>query len=123
MYLGTQGFQNSLRLAPVYSHFVPDEAAVCTLEFAFIWGSIVVFRLLTALEGTNGNKYINMDWRIDVPGNYSIAGTYFIYKRSPGRTGIGEQFFADGPTTEDLNLIVSQSVSDAAFYNITLKEI
>ncbi|XP_071793929.1 thrombospondin type-1 domain-containing protein 4-like isoform X1 [Asterias amurensis] len=59
-----------------------------------------------ALEGTNGNKYINMDWRIDVPGNYSIAGTYFIYKRSPGRTGIGEQFFADGPTTEDLNFIV-----------------
>ena len=53
-----------------------------------------------------------MDWRIDVPGNYSIAGTYFIYKRSPGRTGIGEQFFADGPTTEDLNFIVSKSVSD-----------
>ncbi|XP_038072941.1 thrombospondin type-1 domain-containing protein 4-like [Patiria miniata] len=59
-----------------------------------------------ALEGVNGNKYINMDWKIDAPGNYSVAGTYFIYKRTPGRTGVGEQLFADGPTTEDLNLIL-----------------
>ncbi|XP_022095859.1 thrombospondin type-1 domain-containing protein 4-like isoform X2 [Acanthaster planci] len=74
-----------------------------------------------ALEGVNGNKYINMDWKIDPPGNYSVAGTFFIYKRMPGRTGVGEQLLADGPTTEDLNLIlISQQKNPGISYEYSV---
>lgn len=46
---------------------------------------------------------INGNWKINVPGEYSVAGTKLLYKRS---ADTWESFEVSGPTQEDLHLMV-----------------
>ncbi|XP_051901942.1 thrombospondin type-1 domain-containing protein 4-like isoform X2 [Pristis pectinata] len=55
-----------------------------------------------ALRSRSGRSIINGNWAIDRPGKYDAAGTMFVYQR-PTETS-GESFFAEGPTTEALDV-------------------
>uniref|UniRef100_A0A3B3UAD8 ADAMTS like 5 n=1 Tax=Poecilia latipinna TaxID=48699 RepID=A0A3B3UAD8_9TELE len=46
---------------------------------------------------------INGNWKISVPGEYSVAGTKLLYRRS---ADTWESFEVPGPTQEDLHLMV-----------------
>lgn len=46
---------------------------------------------------------INGDWKISIPGEYSVAGTKLLYRRS---ADTWESFEVPGPTREDLHLMV-----------------
>ena len=58
------------------------------------------------MEDSQGVSHINGNWKIDLPGNFTVAGTVFEYKRD-ARASVGEQFLAMGPTTENLFVVVS----------------
>ncbi|XP_028648199.2 ADAMTS-like protein 5 isoform X1 [Erpetoichthys calabaricus] len=56
-----------------------------------------------ALQNGNSQFVINGNWEIDLPGEYNVAGTKLVYKRS---TDNGESFEVQGPTQEDLHIMV-----------------
>ena len=62
--------------------------------------------MVSALRNENNEYYINGDWTIDWPRQFSIAGTIFTYERQSGEP---EVFSAIGPTTEDLIIMVKCS--------------
>ncbi|XP_015198727.1 ADAMTS-like protein 5 [Lepisosteus oculatus] len=56
-----------------------------------------------ALQNGRSQFIINGNWKINVPGEYSVAGTKLVYKRS---ADLWESFEAPGPTQEDLHIMV-----------------
>ncbi|MGH0175368.1 UNVERIFIED_CONTAM: hypothetical protein FKN15_070201 [Acipenser sinensis] len=56
-----------------------------------------------ALQNGRSQYVINGNWEIDWPGEYNVAGTKLVYKRSADNR---ESFEASGPTQEDLHIMV-----------------
>ncbi|XP_008335324.1 ADAMTS-like protein 5 isoform X1 [Cynoglossus semilaevis] len=56
-----------------------------------------------ALQNGHSQFVINGNWKISVPGEYSVAGTKLLYRRS---ADTWESFEVAGPTQEDLHLMV-----------------
>lgn len=56
-----------------------------------------------ALQNGHSQFLINGNWKISVPGEYNIAGTKLLYRRS---ADTWESFEVPGPTQEDLHLMV-----------------
>ncbi|KAL4613252.1 ADAMTS-like protein 5 isoform X2 [Arapaima gigas] len=56
-----------------------------------------------ALQNGRSQFVINGNWRISVPGEYSVAGTKLLYRRS---ADTWESFEVPGPTQEDLHVMV-----------------
>ncbi|XP_061620818.1 ADAMTS-like protein 5 [Phyllopteryx taeniolatus] len=56
-----------------------------------------------ALQNGRSQFVINGNWKISVPGEYNIAGTKLVYRRS---ADTWESFEVPGPTQEDLRLMV-----------------
>ncbi|XP_052371896.1 ADAMTS-like protein 5 isoform X2 [Oncorhynchus keta] len=56
-----------------------------------------------ALQNGRSQFVINGNWKISVPGEYSVAGTKLLYKRS---VDTWESFEVPGPTMEDLHVMV-----------------
>lgn len=56
-----------------------------------------------ALQNGRSQFVINGNWKISVPGEYSVAGTKLLYKRS---ADTWESFEVPGPTQEDLHVMV-----------------
>ncbi|XP_057692704.1 ADAMTS-like protein 5 isoform X2 [Corythoichthys intestinalis] len=56
-----------------------------------------------ALQNGRSQFVINGNWKISVPGEYNIAGTKLLYRRS---ADTWESFEVPGPTQEDLHLMV-----------------
>ncbi|XP_077568957.1 ADAMTS-like protein 5 [Stigmatopora nigra] len=56
-----------------------------------------------ALQNGHSQFVINGNWKISVPGEYPIAGTKLLYRRS---ADTWESFEVPGPTQEDLHLMV-----------------
>uniref|UniRef100_A0A3B3VKX5 ADAMTS like 5 n=1 Tax=Poecilia latipinna TaxID=48699 RepID=A0A3B3VKX5_9TELE len=55
------------------------------------------------LQNGRSQFVINGNWKISVPGEYSVAGTKLLYRRS---ADTWESFEVPGPTQEDLHLMV-----------------
>lgn len=66
--------------------------------------SCSVFSALKSHESTK--YYINGNWVIDLPKGYTVAGTTFYYSRPRRSNEKEESLIADGPTTEDLDIMV-----------------
>ncbi|KAM9493969.1 ADAMTS-like protein 5 isoform 1-T2 [Clarias gariepinus] len=56
-----------------------------------------------ALQNGHSQFVINGNWKISVPGEYSVAGTKLLYRRSADTF---ESFEVSGPTQEDLHIMV-----------------
>ncbi|XP_026233692.1 ADAMTS-like protein 5 [Anabas testudineus] len=56
-----------------------------------------------ALQNGRSQFVINGNWKISVPGEYNVAGTKLLYRRS---ADTWESFEVPGPTQEDLHLMV-----------------
>ncbi|XP_068616786.1 ADAMTS-like protein 5 [Brachionichthys hirsutus] len=56
-----------------------------------------------ALQNGRSQFVINGNWKISIPGEYSVAGTKLLYRRS---ADTWESFEVPGPTREDLHLMV-----------------
>ncbi|KAG7242729.1 hypothetical protein INR49_020104 [Caranx melampygus] len=56
-----------------------------------------------ALQNGRSQFVINGNWKISIPGEYNIAGTKLLYRRS---ADTWESFEVPGPTQEDLHLMV-----------------
>ncbi|XP_067105270.1 ADAMTS-like protein 5 isoform X2 [Osmerus mordax] len=56
-----------------------------------------------ALQNGQSQFVINGNWKISVPGEYSVAGTKLLYRRS---ADTWESFEVPGPTLEDLHVMV-----------------
>ncbi|XP_017290517.1 ADAMTS-like protein 5 [Kryptolebias marmoratus] len=56
-----------------------------------------------ALQNGHSQFVINGNWKINIPGEYNIAGTKLLYRRS---ADTWESFEVPGPTQEDLHLMV-----------------
>uniref|UniRef100_A0A3Q4HAW9 ADAMTS like 5 n=1 Tax=Neolamprologus brichardi TaxID=32507 RepID=A0A3Q4HAW9_NEOBR len=56
-----------------------------------------------ALQNGRSQFLINGNWKISIPGEYSVAGTKLVYRRS---ADTWESFEVPGPTQEDLHLMV-----------------
>ncbi|TRY65857.1 hypothetical protein DNTS_018019 [Danionella cerebrum] len=56
-----------------------------------------------ALQNGHSQFVINGDWKINVPGEYHVAGTKLLYRRS---ADTWESFELPGPTQEDLHIMV-----------------
>lgn len=69
--------------------------------------------LLTALKDTSEGS-INSDWKIELPGEFELAGTTVRYVRR----GLWEKMSAKGPTKAPLHLMVSTSFSVVSQYNL-----
>lgn len=63
-------------------------------------------KLLPALKDS-GERSINSDWKIELPGEFELAGTTVRYVRR----GLWEKMSARGPTKMPLHLMVSTSVT------------
>lgn len=61
---------------------------------------------LPALKDSN-QRSINSDWKIELPGEFQLAGTTVRYVRR----GLWEKMSAKGPTKGPLHLMVNTSVS------------
>lgn len=73
-----------------------------------------------AIQGSNSKPYINGAWHIDYPGNFTVAGTVFQYKR-PSRTEEGEMIIAMGPTTESIDIMmIYQQANPGIYYEYTI---
>lgn len=57
-----------------------------------------------ALQNGRSQFVINGNWKISVPGEYNVAGTKLLYRRS---ADTWESFEVPGPTQEDLHIMVS----------------
>lgn len=58
---------------------------------------------LPALQNGRSQFVINGNWKISIPGEYNVAGTKLLYRRS---ADTWESFEVPGPTREDLHLMV-----------------
>uniref|UniRef100_A0A671U3F2 ADAMTS like 5 n=1 Tax=Sparus aurata TaxID=8175 RepID=A0A671U3F2_SPAAU len=56
-----------------------------------------------ALQNGRSQFVINGNWKISIPGEYNVAGTKLVYRRS---ADTWESFEVPGPTREDLHLMV-----------------
>ncbi|XP_049459049.1 ADAMTS-like protein 5 isoform X2 [Epinephelus fuscoguttatus] len=56
-----------------------------------------------ALQNGRSQFVINGNWKISIPGEYNVAGTKLLYRRS---ADTWESFEVPGPTQEDLHLMV-----------------
>ncbi|KAF3833037.1 hypothetical protein F7725_026702 [Dissostichus mawsoni] len=56
-----------------------------------------------ALQNGHSQFVINGNWKISIPGEYNVAGTKLVYRRS---ADTWESFEVPGPTQEDLHLMV-----------------
>uniref|UniRef100_A0A3Q0S3D0 ADAMTS like 5 n=1 Tax=Amphilophus citrinellus TaxID=61819 RepID=A0A3Q0S3D0_AMPCI len=56
-----------------------------------------------SLQNGRSQFVINGNWKISVPGEYNVAGTKLVYRRS---ADTWESFEVPGPTQEDLHLMV-----------------
>ncbi|XP_045888292.1 ADAMTS-like protein 5 [Micropterus dolomieu] len=56
-----------------------------------------------ALQNGRSQFLINGNWKISIPGEYNVAGTKLLYRRS---ADTWESFEVPGPTQEDLHLMV-----------------
>ncbi|KAE8277806.1 ADAMTS-like protein 4 [Larimichthys crocea] len=56
-----------------------------------------------ALQNGRSQFVINGNWKISIPGEYNVAGTKLLYRRSADTF---ESFEVPGPTREDLHLMV-----------------
>ncbi|XP_070814546.1 ADAMTS-like protein 5 [Chaetodon trifascialis] len=56
-----------------------------------------------ALQNGRSQFVINGNWKINIPGEYNVAGTKLLYRRS---ADTWESFEVPGPTREDLHLMV-----------------
>ena len=68
--------------------------------------SFLPFRTLIpypALQNGHSQFVINGNWKISIPGEYNVAGTKLVYRRS---ADTWESFEVPGPTQEDLHLMV-----------------
>ena len=63
-----------------------------------------------ALSDSRGLFIINGDWNIDLSGAYDGAGTRFKYQRQHHKRKRGEVISAKGPTSEPVDLFVSQII-------------
>lgn len=61
---------------------------------------------LTALKDSS-ERSINNDWKIELPGEFELAGTTVRYVRR----GLWEKMSAKGPTKTPLHLMVNTSVT------------
>ena len=61
-----------------------------------------------ALRGPGGRSIINGNWAVDPPGSYAAGGTVFRYSRPPREEGVGESLSAEGPTTQPVDVYVSE---------------
>lgn len=61
-----------------------------------------------ALRGPGGRSIINGNWAVDPPGSYTAGGTVFRYNRPPREEGAGESLSAEGPTTQPVDVYVSE---------------
>lgn len=60
-----------------------------------------------ALKSHESTKYyINGNWVVDLPKGYTVAGTTFFYSRPRRINEKEESLIADGPTTEDLDIML-----------------
>ena len=67
----------------------------------------VLLSCFSALKSHDSNKYyINGNWVIDLPKGYNVAGTTVYYSRPRRNKGDEEALIAEGPTTEDLDVMV-----------------
>ncbi|XP_061669446.1 A disintegrin and metalloproteinase with thrombospondin motifs 17 isoform X2 [Syngnathoides biaculeatus] len=57
---------------------------------------------LALKDGGGGGKSINSDWKIELPGEFQVAGTTVRYVRR----GLWEKMWARGPTSAPLHLLV-----------------
>nr|XP_006823201.1 PREDICTED: LOW QUALITY PROTEIN: thrombospondin type-1 domain-containing protein 4-like [Saccoglossus kowalevskii] len=75
-----------------------------------------------AVKSASGIGYINSDWSINKPGRFSIAGTMFEYKRPLDPTAsIGEQLLSDGPTIEELDvMLIYQTENSGVYYEFIM---
>ena len=66
---------------------------------------VVIFQCSTSFAALkdSSKRSINSDWKIELPGEFQIAGTTVRYVRR----GLWEKFSAKGPTTVPLHLMVS----------------
>ncbi|KAM3624991.1 uncharacterized protein V6R79_005213 [Siganus canaliculatus] len=62
-----------------------------------------------ALQNNRLQFVINGNWKISIPGEYSVAGTKLVYRRS---ADTWESFEVPGPTQENLHLMVLATVDD-----------
>lgn len=69
-------------------------------------GTLRVF--LTALKDSS-EKSINNDWKIELPGEFELAGTTVRYVRR----GLWEKMSAKGPTKTPLYLMVTPQLLDS----------
>lgn len=60
-----------------------------------------------ALQNGRSQFVINGNWKISIPGEYNVAGTKLLYRRS---ADTWESFEVPGPTSEDLHLMVRLQV-------------
>ncbi|XP_067258080.1 ADAMTS-like protein 5 [Chanodichthys erythropterus] len=56
-----------------------------------------------ALQNGRSQFVINGNWKINIPGEYNVAGTKLLYRRS---ADTWESFEVPGPTMEDLHIMV-----------------
>lgn len=66
--------------------------------------------MVPALQNGHSQFVINGNWKISIPGEYSVAGTKLLYRRS---ADTWESFEVPGPTREDLHLMVRLRASGA----------
>ncbi|KAF4091076.1 hypothetical protein AMELA_G00032880 [Ameiurus melas] len=63
-----------------------------------------------ALQNGHSQFVINGNWKISVPGEYNVAGTKLLYRRS---ADTWESFEVPGPTQEDLHIMVLSTDEDS----------
>lgn len=68
-----------------------------------------------ALQNGRSQFVINGNWKISIPGEYNIAGTKLLYRRS---ADTWESFEVPGPTREDLHLMVNQHRLDSNSHRV-----
>lgn len=73
-------------------------------------GSWTCFVLLTALKDSS-KRSINSDWKIELPGEFELAGTTVRYVRR----GLWEKMSAKGPTKTPLHLMVHSHRTPLSF--------
>ncbi|XP_034536326.1 ADAMTS-like protein 5 [Notolabrus celidotus] len=66
-------------------------------------------RSYLALQNGRSQFVINGNWKISIPGEYNVAGTKLLYRRS---ADTWESFEVPGPTQEDLHLMVLATDKD-----------
>lgn len=90
------------------SHYVDVSQVIADLWYCTVRTSshtlyTSVSHPLPALQNGRSQFVINGNWKISIPGEYNVAGTKLLYRRS---ADTWESFEVPGPTREDLHLMV-----------------